>query len=526
MNIVIGTRGSDLALWQANYTKDLLEKHGCAVEIKIISTAGDRTQQWNTSFDKLEGKGFFTKELEEELLAGTIDLAVHSHKDLPTTNPEGLIVAGVSRREDPSELLLIRKEAVSDSKKFSLKENAIVGTSSARRKSLLLSFRPDVELKDLRGNVPTRIKKLADKQYDAILLAAAGVERLGLNLDEFHCERLLPEEFIPAPAQGVLAWQVKETNYKLIDLFDKISDFDVFVKINIERRVLNLFDGGCQLPLGVYCDTEIDEEDRKKFKTWVSFSDSWNSMPKQLYFETYNTDGFAERIVDHIKGLKSKKVFITKNSNEKDFLTRSLNGINYSLTGKSLIEFKQIAIKELPITDWIFFGSKHAVRYFFNQKPNIGKVKIGCVGTATSQELRSFGFRADFIGQSTDTKLIGKQFASIVGNSKVLFPIAKDSLLSIQNQFTKKDNVINLPIYVTLKHSFEISPEMDILIFTSPSNVEAFFEKNKLAPNQKAVAMGDATKSMLVKKGVKEISITNTTSFDDLGLFRAILHFA
>lgn len=526
MKIVIGTRGSDLALWQANYTKDLLEKQGCDVEIKIISTSGDRTQQWNTSFEKLEGKGFFTKELEEELLAGTIDLAVHSHKDLPTTNPDGLIVAGVSRREDPSELLLIRKEAVNDSKKFSLKENAIVGTSSARRKSLLLSFRPDVELKDLRGNVPTRIKKLAENQYDAILLAAAGVERLGLNLDEFHCERLSPEEFIPAPAQGVLAWQVKETNYKLIDLFDKISDFDVFIKINIERRVLNLFDGGCQLPLGVYCETEKNEEDRNKFKTWVSISDAWNSTPKQLYFETYNTDGFAERIVDHIKSISAKNVFITRNINEKDFLSRALTGINYKIEGKSLIEFKQITIKELPKSDWIFFSSKHAVRYFFNQKPDIAKVKIGCVGTATSQELRSFGFRADFIGQSTDTKLIGKQFASLAGNSKVLFPIAKDSLMSIQNQLTKKDNVINLPVYATLKHSIELNPYINIIIFTSPSNVEAFFEKNKFGAGQKAVAMGDATKNALLKKGVKEINLINTTSFDDLGLYRAVLHFA
>src|ERR1700741_1730866 len=108
--IIIGTRGSELALWQANYTKDLLEKLGHEAELKIISTEGDRTQQWNTSFDKLEGKGFFTKELEEALLKKEIDLAVHSHKDLPTESPYGLIVAGVSKREDPSDILLIRQE--------------------------------------------------------------------------------------------------------------------------------------------------------------------------------------------------------------------------------------------------------------------------------------------------------------------------------------------------------------------------------------------------------------------------------
>lgn len=525
MKVIIGTRGSELALWQANYTKSLLEKAGCEVELKIISTSGDRTQQWNTSFEKLEGKGFFTKELEEELLAGTIDLAVHSHKDLPTTNPEGLIIAGVSHREDPSELLLIRKDSVDEKKKYNLKENAVVGTSSARRKSQFLAFRPDVEIKDLRGNVPTRIKKLADQQYDAILLAAAGVERLGINLDEFFVERLLPTEFIPAPAQGVLAWQIKENNSKLLDLMDTFNEIDVLVKINIERRVLNLFDGGCQLPLGVYCETEKDDDDRLKFKTWVSIASSWNTFPKHLYFETYNTDGFSDKIVEHILSLKQKRVFITRNLNERDFLSRALNGIGYQLEAKSLIEFKQIPIKELPVTDWLFFSSKHAVKYFFNQKPALGNVKIGCVGKGTSDELRKFGKRADFIGQSTDTKLIGKQFASKIGNAKVLFPIAKDSLQSIQGQITKKQNVFNVPVYATIKHSVEVDNTFDTIIFTSPSNVDAFFEKNKLVAGQKTVAMGDATKNALIRKGLKEDIIVTTSSFDDLGLYRAVLHF-
>ncbi|HLA57390.1 MAG TPA: hydroxymethylbilane synthase, partial [Puia sp.] len=179
--IIIGTRGSDLALWQANYTKDLLEEKGHAAEIKIIETKGDSTQQWNTGFDKLEGKGFFTKELEDALLDKSIDLAVHSHKDLPTVSPEGLLVAGVSKRADPSDILIMSKEAADNKQKFGLKKNAVVGTSSARRKSQILAFRPDVELKDLRGNVPTRVTKLRKGDYDAIILATAGIERLELD---------------------------------------------------------------------------------------------------------------------------------------------------------------------------------------------------------------------------------------------------------------------------------------------------------------------------------------------------------
>ncbi|HKC67641.1 MAG TPA: hydroxymethylbilane synthase, partial [Bacteroidia bacterium] len=222
--IIIGTRGSDLALWQANYTKALIEKQGREVEIKIISTEGDRSQEWNTSFDKMEGKGFFTKEIEDALLKNEIDLAVHSHKDLPTISPDGLMIAGVSDREDPSDLLIIRTEAVDEKEKFSLKQKAIVGTSSSRRKSQLLGFRDDVQLKDLRGNVPTRVKKLAAGDYDAIMLAAAGVDRLELDLSDFKVVKLSPQEFVPAPAQGVLAWQIREDDTAMEILVGKLNN--------------------------------------------------------------------------------------------------------------------------------------------------------------------------------------------------------------------------------------------------------------------------------------------------------------
>jgi hydroxymethylbilane synthase len=519
--IIIGTRGSDLALWQANYTKDLLEEKGFSAEIKIIQTQGDKTQQWDTSFDKMEGKGFFTKELEEELLAGAIDLAVHSHKDLPTVSPDGLMIGGVSKREDPSELLIMNKEAADSKLKFGLKQQAIVGTSSPRRKSQLLAFRSDVEMKDIRGNVPTRINKLREGQFDAILLAAAGIERLELDLEEFHVERLSPMEFVPAPAQGVLAWQVREDDLELMEMLDQISDFDVLIKTNIERQVLSLFDGGCHLPLGVYCETETDDEDRLKFRVWVSVADEWNQQPKQLYFETLDTDGFTDRIYEHIRGIAPKKVFVTKDFRATDYLPKALNAVGYEVEGKSLIEFKTIKIKELPETDWIFFSSKQGVRYFFNQKPKIGSVKFGCIGTSTSAELRALGHRADFIGQSTDVKLVGKQFSSKVGNGRVLFPIARGSRQSIQWQMVKRENVFNLEVYATLKHSVTVGEEFDIVVFTSPSNVEAFFEKNKVLPHQLVVAMGEATGNALVKEKVRKF--TKPQSFDDLGLFQAIL---
>ena len=252
IDIVIGSRGSDLALWQARYVKKRLSELGHNVTINIIKTQGDAIQ--HLSFDKLEGKGFFTKEIEAALLDGSIDLAVHSHKDLETNPPEGLIIAAVSERADPADILLVRESAVDINKKWGLMEGAIVGTSSARRKSQLLAHRPDTILKDLRGNVPTRINKLRNQQYDAILLAKAGIDRLEIDLSEFNVVVLDPSEFVPAPAQGVLGLQIRKSDDRMAEILKPLNNKSVQKRIEIERKVLNLLEGGCQLPLGVYCD--------------------------------------------------------------------------------------------------------------------------------------------------------------------------------------------------------------------------------------------------------------------------------
>lgn len=285
--IIIGSRGSDLALWQANHVKKQLEDLGHQVEIKIIVTQGDAIQ--HLSFDKLEGKGFFTKEIETELLAGTIDVAVHSHKDLETNPPAGLIIAAVSDREDPSELLLMQKLAVDSSKKWNLKENAIIGTSSARRKSQVVHFRPDLKINDLRGNVPTRIQKLREGQYDAILLAKAGVERLKIDLSEFHVEVLDPKEFVPAPAQGVLGLQIRENDTQLAQILSHLNDSAVQERIGVERKVLNLLEGGCQLPLGVYCED--------KHNVYVSHAKNWEEGASYSSYTVDSLEGLAEKIV-------------------------------------------------------------------------------------------------------------------------------------------------------------------------------------------------------------------------------------
>jgi len=252
--IVIGSRGSDLALWQAHFMQRELKDIGYESEVIIIKTQGDRVQ--DLTFDKLEGKGFFTKEIEDQLLEGTIDVAVHSMKDLPTTPPEGLLIAGVSYREEPTDTLLIKKECVDLAENLRLKKGSIVGTSSARRKAQLTDLNPDITTEDIRGNVPTRIQKLRDGHMSAIVLASAGLERLQSDVSDLEVIKLHPREFVPAPAQGVLAYQTRREDLNMRRIIAKISKREVAEQTNVERKVLQMMDGGCHLPLGVYCEKD------------------------------------------------------------------------------------------------------------------------------------------------------------------------------------------------------------------------------------------------------------------------------
>lgn len=255
--ITIGTRGSDLALWQANYLKHQLKEY-CDLDarLQIIQTTGDKIT--DLSFDKIEGKGFFTKELEEALLQGQIDVAVHSMKDMPTDSPAGLCLAAISYREDSRDVLLIHQRAVNSEEELSLKKGAVVGTSSVRRKSQILHLRPDVKVEDLRGNVPTRIDKLKKGDYDAILLAQAGLNRLAIDMDEIKCIALHPAEFVPAPAQGVLAYQCRVDDLELRKSLMRIHDYEVAECTNVERKVLKMMEGGCHIPLGVHCSKDAN----------------------------------------------------------------------------------------------------------------------------------------------------------------------------------------------------------------------------------------------------------------------------
>ena len=291
----IGTRGSDLALWQAKNLQARFSEIQVESELVIIKTQGDRVQ--DLSFDKLEGKGFFTKELEDALMADQIDVAVHSMKDLPTQQPEGLVLAGLSPRANPADWLIKRKESFDQTRSWRLKENAIVGTSSARRKAQLKDLRPDLEIRDLRGNVPTRVQKLRDGHYDAIVLAAAGLSRLNLNLEDLDLVEMDVREFVPAAAQGVIAYQCREADKATRKLLARIHDQHTAICNKVERELLRRFEGGCHLPLGIHCF-----EKHGAYHLHVAYAASLDSKLQRERLSLSTTDGLVEAMFEQFRG--------------------------------------------------------------------------------------------------------------------------------------------------------------------------------------------------------------------------------
>jgi hydroxymethylbilane synthase len=265
VTLKIGTRGSALARTQATTIAAALSAEGHDCELVIIRTAGDVSTA--TSFGSIGPQGVFVREIEQALLDERVDVAVHSCKDLPTTSPDALAVIAIPKRIDPADVLVANAHVAEPSADtLPLAVGATVGTASVRRQSWLKFLRPDLSSKALRGNVPTRIAKLSDG-YDAIVLAAAGIERLvhsplaepvAIDLDEFVVTRLDPKVFVPAPAQGALALQCRATDRAVVEALQTLDDAETHACVAAERRLLARIEGGCDLALGAYCEPGTD----------------------------------------------------------------------------------------------------------------------------------------------------------------------------------------------------------------------------------------------------------------------------
>ena len=254
-NLVIGTRSSKLALWQACHVRDILKEHypNLQIELLKITTKGDKIL--DVPLAKVGGKGLFTKEIENALLDKEVDLAVHSLKDMPTELPDGLEISAISKREEPYDALISPKYKVLSK----LPHGAKVGTSSLRRKAQLLRIYPHLETVDLRGNLDSRLKKLDAGNFDAIILAASGLKRLGWQ--DRITEILPPEVCLPAVGQGALAIETRKDDFEVLEIIKVLNDEATYIETTAERSFLAEVEGSCQVPVGVYAKISSDKKD-------------------------------------------------------------------------------------------------------------------------------------------------------------------------------------------------------------------------------------------------------------------------
>lgn len=310
--LVIATRGSQLALWQSNHIKAILEEQnpGLEVELNVIVTTGDKII--DRPLAAIGGKGLFLKELEEAMIRGEAHIAVHSLKDVPTVMPDGLILAVITDREDVRDALLSQKYADIDS----LPKGAIVGTSSLRRRMQIERIRPDVVIKDLRGNVDTRIRKLKEGEFDAIILAAAGINRLGFLDEVEYVYPISLFEMIPSMGQGALGIEAIN-DPKVLEIISKLEDEYSRIETTIERDFVDELNGGCHVPIGV--NATVLENDDVIIKAVLGLPDGSEVLSDSRLISKHNYKTFGREFAQEFisKGarelLKKAEEMMVKN---------------------------------------------------------------------------------------------------------------------------------------------------------------------------------------------------------------------
>lgn len=522
MKLIIGTRGSQLALRQAEEIKKQMISLGAQIEIKIIKTQGDKVA--DLGFDKMEGKGFFTKELEEALLDGRVDLAVHSLKDLPTEPAPGLKIAAYCCPEDSSEVVLMNAQVFDRHRFMQIKPGACIGTGSVRREAQIKYFRPDLEIKPLRGNLNTRIQKLCDGQYDAIMIAKAGLDRLHPDIDDLTMIILDKAEFLPAPGQGILAIEIKSDNEKLKAFLERLNNDDAEKKARLERGLLARFRGGCSLPLAVHSEQTktgyalkafLGVKDRDGWQLPVLFEGSHHNI-EVLVDMAYKE--LAEMTVPESEG-SALKVLITRTKEEAaEFFKGRLGQLEpiYYPVFQIVPKIDKTKISRISANienyDWIIFTSKNGVQIFLDvladRKVEItARTKIAAVGQRTARLLKARDVAVAFVPTRESGEGLLNELPSIMKKGeRVLLPQGEEAPPLLHDGLAAKGlKVERLDLYKTIPTAPEILPaiechEIGAFIFTSPLSVKFFKDLGHDIPARAWVAgLGNPTAEALAE---------------------------
>ena len=479
----IGTRGSDLALWQAHFTQDCLEAAGATVELVIISTQGDRIQ--HVTFDKMEGKGFFTKEIESALLEDRIDIAVHSHKDLETTSPDGLCIAAVPARGPVEDVLIMQPLLRDDRTPLSIAHGAKVGTSSHRRRAQLQTLQSGLNIVPLRGNVPTRVEKLRQGEYDAIVLARAGIERLGLDLSDLHVHILPTNQFVPAPAQGALAIQMRDRDVHLDWVKSTLNDEATVQSIDRERSVLRALEGGCLLPFGAHVIGN-------RLRTFLE-TPAGPRLSEIGILEKQTVGASTMAALARLNTPLHGNVFLSKIPGKWPIFEALVRAAGLQLIEQPLVRSQAASIDwpELPApSDWLWLHSPSAVevmRPLLSDFPGT----IACAGKGTAAALAHVSDRIpQWVGSGTPEKTHAEFAALLKGSEHRIFVPHSDRSMERWASLSSPERIVAWCAYETTLEPAAL-PQHTVAVITSPSQWAAYVQSG--TPVHSIVTLGNST---------------------------------
>tara|TARA_B100001093_G_scaffold7687_1_gene7490 strand:- start:1441 stop:3039 length:1599 start_codon:yes stop_codon:yes gene_type:complete len=517
--LVVGSRASSLALTQTNYVIQQLRKINPNTEfvVKKIKTKGDILL--SKDLNKILDKGFFVSEIQNELLDNSIDIAIHSLKDLPSEANSKLESFTVTKRENPMDVLVIKKTL----KTKELKDLKLIGTSSIRRQKQIQMIHKDVKVKSLRGNVETRIQKLDKGEYDGIILAAAGLKRLGL--EQRITKYFNSNEITPAAGQGALAVEFRKNDKKTLSILKKIQDESTEICVKEERKFLKTVGGGCSSPDAVLCifennkvkiEGKIFDSNRKKYIA--------GSMIKDL--GTHKDIGvkLAKQLKSKLSATTIKHIILTNEgdtSGFKSLVKKNINIYHYPLIEIQPVEFK---INDIKTYDYIIFTSKNGVKNFFNKVKTYNNVKFICIGSKTEYMLNKYGYVSSFTSKRNYTEIMARELEKnkLINGKNILLIQGKIANENLKLELKKFCNVDRINVYNTnaKEDSNEklkklISTKSTFTVFTSPSAFDSFIKF--YYPNKtKIISIGNTTTKHIESKGYDCMLTSQMQSYEGI----------